>query len=167
MAPDQNNAASPNDREKQKNLDQEVREMISTLTTRLGSIQRSQKSGSSSSHNQDDEEQGVRMITLAGSNLGATMRGDVEGKGAGPQGLSLPEQEDSASYVVNSNFQAINNSIMLGGSYKTNDPGVHLDITDHNDAGEKKLRRSRRGSHGGHHHAKRSDNLSDTDSEKN
>ncbi|KAK9275291.1 hypothetical protein L1049_022553 [Liquidambar formosana] len=31
---------------------------------------------------------------------------------------------------VNSNFQAINNSIMLGGSYSTNDPGVHMDISD-------------------------------------
>ncbi|XP_047952292.1 uncharacterized protein LOC125197993 [Salvia hispanica] len=171
MAPDLNNAASPTDREKQKNLDQEVREMISTLTSRLGSIQRSQKSGSSSSHAQaDDDEQGMRMITLAGTNLGATMRGDLDDKTAAPQGLSLPEQEESASYVVNSNFQAINNSIMLGGSYKTNDPGVHLDITDyvdHND-GDKKGKKSRRGGHGGgHHHGKRSDNLSDTESEKN
>ncbi|KAG6385007.1 hypothetical protein SASPL_153831 [Salvia splendens] len=164
MAPDLNNAASPTDREKQKNLDQEVREMISTLTGRLGSIQRSHKSGSSSSHAQaDDDDQGMRMITLAGTNLGATMRGDLDDKAAAPQ----PEQEETASYVVNSNFQAINNSIMLGGSYKTNDPGVHLDITDyvdHND-GDKKGKKSRRGGH--HHHGKRSDNLSDTESEKN
>ncbi|KAG6382845.1 hypothetical protein SASPL_152000 [Salvia splendens] len=159
MAPDLNNAASPTDREKQKNLDQEVREMISTLTSRLGSIQRSHAQA-------DDDEQGMRMITLAGTNLGATMRGDLDDKATAPQ----LEQEDSASYVVNSNFQAINNSIMLGGSYKTNDPGVHLDITDyvdHND-GDKKGKKSRRGGHdGGHHHGKRSDNLSDTESEKN
>ncbi|KAH6834221.1 hypothetical protein C2S53_004584 [Perilla frutescens var. hirtella] len=161
-----------NDGEKQKNLDQEVREMISTLTARLGSIQRSNKTGSSSSQNQDEEEQGVRIITLAGSNLGATMRGDVDGKAAsgGPQELPPPaEQEDSASYVVNSNFQAINNSIMLGGSYDANDPGVHLDIADHveqNDVVHKHGRKGRKGRRGSHHHAERSDNRSDTDGEK-
>lgn len=163
MAPDLNN-----DRDKQKNLDQEVREMISALTGRLGTIQRSQKSGSSSSHSLDEDEQGVRIITLAGSNLGATMRGDVDDKGAPPRGLTLPEQEDSTSYVVNSNFQAINNSIMLDGSYKTNDPGVHLDITDHvdHDDVEKKGRKSRRGAH--HRHGRHSGNDgSGTDSEKN
>lgn len=178
MAPELNNASS-HDGDKHKNLDQDVREMISALTTRLGGLQRSHKPGSSSSsssQNQDDDEQGVRIITLAGSNLGATMRGDIDNKAAaGPQS---PEQEDeAASYVVNSNFQAINNSIMLGGSYKTNDPGVHLDITDYVDqndvAGHKKKgKKGRRGGGGGghhhHHHAERSDNLSDdTDTEKN
>lgn len=171
MAPELNNASS-HDGEKHKNLDQEVREMISALTARLGGLQRSHKPGSSStSQNQEDDEQGVRIITLAGSNLGATMRGDIDNKAAaGPQ----PEQEDdAASYVVNSNFQAINNSIMLGGTYKTNDPGVHLDITDYVDqndvvAHKKKGRKGRRGGGHHHHHAERSDNLSDdTDTEKN
>lgn len=170
MAPEINN-----DRDKQKNLDQEVREMISALTGRLGTIQRSHKLGSSSSHSQEeDDEQGVRIITLAGSNLGATMRGDMDDKGVGPQGL--PEQEDSSSYLVNSNFQAVNNSIMLDGSYRTNNPGVHLDVTDyvdHDDGDdvvvamhEKKGRKVRRGGH--HRHAAgRSDNVTGTDSEKN
>ncbi|KAG8374496.1 hypothetical protein BUALT_Bualt10G0000900 [Buddleja alternifolia] len=123
------------DGDKQKTLDQEVRELISTLTNRLASIQSSQKSGGgSSTQSQDEDENGVRVITLAGNNLGATMRGDMmDEKPAGPQGLSsLPEHEDFATYV-NSNFQAINNSIMLGGSYNTNDPGVHLDISDYVD----------------------------------
>ncbi|KAI3453283.1 hypothetical protein Pfo_009946 [Paulownia fortunei] len=152
MAPESTKPdATLNDGEKPKSLDQEVRELISVLTNRLGSIQRSQKSGGSSTNNQeDDDDQGVRIITLAGTNLGATMRGEMDEKPAGPQGLALPEQEDFATYV-NSNFQAINNSIMLGGSYKTNDPGVHLDISDyyeqddlpkHGKKGRRNMRRS-------------------------
>ncbi|KAH6803272.1 hypothetical protein C2S51_034718 [Perilla frutescens var. frutescens] len=160
--------------EKQKNLDHEVREMISALTARLGRIQRPNKTGSSSSQNlQDEEEQGARIITLAGSNLGATMRGDVDGKvSGGPQELPLPaeEQGDSASYAVNSNFQAINNSIMLGGSYDANDPGVHLDTTDYVDQNDvvvhKTGKKGKKGRRGSHHHAERSDCRSDTDGEK-
>lgn len=119
-----------NEGERQKGLDQEIRELISALTNRLSSIHRTHKSGNSSTLNQDDADQGVRIITLAGSNLGATMRGDMDEKPVGPQGLDLAEEEDFATYV-NSNFQAVNNSIMLGGSYETNDPGIHLDISDY------------------------------------
>ncbi|KAH6807543.1 hypothetical protein C2S51_028651 [Perilla frutescens var. frutescens] len=61
---------------KQKNLDQEVREMISALTTYLDSIQRSNKTGSSSSQNQDEEEQGVMIINFFRINLDITMRSD-------------------------------------------------------------------------------------------
>ncbi|KAL8053263.1 hypothetical protein ABFX02_05G059200 [Erythranthe guttata] len=137
--------ASLNDGEhhKQKSLDQEVREMISTLTNRLGSIQRSHPKSSSAAggsgphdDEDDDGDRGVRIITLAGTNLGATMRGgetDENSTGPGEQGLARPgqeEEEDFATYV-NSNFQAINNSIMFGGTYTTNDPGVHLDISDY------------------------------------
>lgn len=162
MGPD---STKPNDTENQKSLDQEVREMISTLTTRLGSIQRSQKPGSSSTQTQDnsnEDDQGVRIITLAGTNLGATMRGETtdDKTSGGPQGSpDLPEHEDFATYV-NSNFQAINNSIMFGGSYTTNDPGVHLDITDYmgreedvvKNNGKKVRRNNKRGSY-------KSDNL--------
>ncbi|KAL7111034.1 hypothetical protein ACP275_05G062800 [Erythranthe tilingii] len=138
--------ASLNDGEhhKQKSLDQEVREMISTLTNRLGSIQRSShpkssSSGGSGPHDDEDDDgdRGVRIITLAGTNLGATMRGgetDENGTGPDKQGPARPgqeeDEEDFATYV-NSNFQAINNSIMFGGTYTTNDPGVHLDISDY------------------------------------
>ncbi|KAL7149743.1 hypothetical protein ABFS83_05G061500 [Erythranthe nasuta] len=137
--------ASLNDGEhhKQKSLDQEVREMISTLTNRLGNIQRSHPKSSSAAggsgpHDDEDEdgERGVRIITLAGTNLGATMRGgetDENGTGPGQQGPARPGQEDEDDFAtyVNSNFQAINNSIMFGGTYTTNDPGVHLDISDY------------------------------------
>lgn len=166
MAPESNKlGASSHEGDKQKSLDQEVRDLISALTNRVGSMQ---KSGGSSST--DDEEQGVRIITLAGTNLGATMRSDMDDKTARTdklpeQGLGLPEQDDSQSYLVNSNFQAINNSIMMGGSYKTNDPGVHLDITDyvdHQDEIHKKGRKSKRGSYkSDHHHGERSEDDSD------
>ncbi|KAL8469759.1 hypothetical protein ACS0TY_032563 [Phlomoides rotata] len=142
--------------DKQKSLDHEVRDLISALTNRLGATQ---KPGGSSST--DDEEQGVGIITLAGSNLGATMRGDMDDKTA----PGLPEQlqqddDSSSSYLVNRNFQAINNSIMLGGSYKTNDPGVHLDITDyvdHNDIHKKGRKKSKRGSYKSDHHVQPSE----------
>ncbi|XP_051144942.1 uncharacterized protein LOC127260923 [Andrographis paniculata] len=133
MAPDRINLDAPSrNGVEQKSFDQEIKELISTLTNRLGSIQRSPNNPGDYSGSQDDEDQGVRIITLAGSNLGATMRG---GRGddkpaSDPQGQGVePEQEDFATFV-NSNFQAINNSIMMGGSYETNDPGVHLNIVD-------------------------------------
>ncbi|XP_073133164.1 uncharacterized protein [Henckelia pumila] len=120
--------------EKPKNIDREVRELISALTSRLTAMQRSQKNGNSMDlNNQESNEHGVRMITLAGSNLGASMRGEIDQKPDALQGdQAVPESEDFATYV-NSNFQAINNSIMLGGSYETNDPGVHLDISEYKD----------------------------------
>ncbi|KAL6579353.1 hypothetical protein OROMI_009569 [Orobanche minor] len=125
--------------ERQKTLDREIKELISALTTCLGSIQRSQNPGGSANHSQDEEdEEGVKIITLTGNNLGATMRANMDDKpviGTQGFGLAQPEQEDPATYV-NSNFQAINNSIMLGGSYKTNDPGVHLDISDYDEHSE-------------------------------
>ncbi|KAL3834881.1 hypothetical protein ACJIZ3_009617 [Penstemon smallii] len=125
MAPPENATSSMSiNGEKQKNLDQEIRELISALTNR---IKHTQKSSSNSNNNVDeeDDDNGVSIITLAGSNLGATMRDE---KPAQAQGVE--QDDDFAPTYVNSNFQAINNSIMLGGSYETNDPGVHLDITD-------------------------------------
>ncbi|KAL6568862.1 hypothetical protein OROHE_003603 [Orobanche hederae] len=137
--------------ERQKTLDREIKELISALNTCLGSIQRSQNPGGSSNHSQDEEdEEGVKIITLTGNNLGATMRANMDDKPViGTQGLGLaqPEQEDPATYV-NSNFQAINNSIMLGGSYKTNDPGVHLDISDYEEHSEENPKRGEKSGDG-------------------
>ncbi|XP_034711899.1 uncharacterized protein LOC117934344 [Vitis riparia] len=112
--------------EKQKQFDREIRDMISALTNRLSDLQQVQKQGSSQQDDEDDR--GVRIITLAGSNTGATMRGELDEKPGHP-GLSVGENEALNTYV-NSNFQSVNNSIMMGGSYSTNDPGVHMDISD-------------------------------------
>ncbi|KAJ8539810.1 hypothetical protein K7X08_014062 [Anisodus acutangulus] len=98
--------------------DNEIKNMISALTKRLGSLKNVRnKAAPGNSSQSDDDDHGTRIITLAGTNVGASMRGEME------------ENEALKTYV-NNNFQSLNNSIMLGGSYCTNDPGVHLDIAD-------------------------------------
>ncbi|KAM6588287.1 hypothetical protein CsatA_010892 [Cannabis sativa] len=121
----------------QKNkLDREVRDMVSAITSRLTNIHKmSSNQGHDHQNNddEDDDDNGVRIITLAGTNTGATLRGELDDnsdtlhKGVEPP--LLGESETMKTYV-NSNFQAINNSIMMGGSYNTNDPGVHVEISD-------------------------------------
>ncbi|XP_020232365.1 uncharacterized protein LOC109812739 [Cajanus cajan] len=103
----------------QKHLDREIREMMSAITDRV-------TGGGSSQHLEKEDEDDRRIITLAGSNDGATMRSELDEK----KGKKSEGEGEALSTFVNSNFQAINNSIMLGGSYQANDPGVHLDIHD-------------------------------------
>ncbi|PRQ16778.1 hypothetical protein RchiOBHm_Chr7g0187911 [Rosa chinensis] len=119
-----------------KQLDRELREMITSITNRVTDLH---KSGSGHGHEEDEDEHGVRIITLAGNNTGATLRSELDDhqdnhrKRGGHHGLHLggpDEDPEGLSTYVNSNFQAINNSLVMGGSYTTNDPGVHLDITD-------------------------------------
>ncbi|KAI4312799.1 hypothetical protein MLD38_037591 [Melastoma candidum] len=120
------------DQESHKNVDREARDMVASIMGRISGLHKpfggsgsSSGSGSGSTHD-EEEDGGVRVITLAGTNVGATMQGDMEGK---LEGMSTGEPDDLSTYV-NSNFQAVNNSIMMGGSYTANDPGVHLDILD-------------------------------------
>ncbi|KAL9680289.1 hypothetical protein QQ045_018167 [Rhodiola kirilowii] len=144
--------------EKHKQLDHEIRDMIAALTKRLAELQHIHKSASSasshghahgddsshhqhrignhdddSSHHQhrighhDDDHRGLRIITLAGSNQGATMHGELMDDKANTDD---DDPYEALGTYVNSNFQAINNSIMMEGSYTTNDPGVHMDISD-------------------------------------
>ncbi|CAI8590969.1 unnamed protein product [Vicia faba] len=96
----------PTEAEKHKNLDREIREMVSAITGRVTNFH---KPGSTH-HLDNEDEHGARIITLAGTNEGATLRSEMDEKIG--------------------NFQAINNSVMLGGSYHANDPGVHMDIED-------------------------------------
>ncbi|XP_054801157.1 uncharacterized protein LOC129305201 [Prosopis cineraria] len=118
--------SAASDAEKHKQLDREIREMVSTITHRVTDLHKS--SGSGSGQNlEDDEDGGVRIITLAGNNTGATLRSALDEKSAQSHGSEEPE---ALSTYVNSNFQAINNSMMLGGSYEANDPGVRLDISE-------------------------------------
>ncbi|XP_021290948.1 uncharacterized protein LOC110421634 [Herrania umbratica] len=109
--------------DKSRYLDKELKDMVSAITHRISGIH---KPGSS--QHEDDQEHPASIITLAGNNSGATMRSELDDKSS-PQGISLGEP-DALSTYVNSNFQAVNNSIMLGSSYNTNDPGVHLDVSD-------------------------------------
>lgn len=116
--------------DKRKQLDRGIKDMVTAMTHRVSDFH---KSGSSNLQDQDDQDDdhGVRIITLAGTNTGATMRSELDEKPnpAADHGFSFGEPEPLSTYV-NSNFQAINNSIMMGGSYESNDPGVHLDISD-------------------------------------
>ncbi|XP_028764974.1 uncharacterized protein LOC114722992 [Neltuma alba] len=112
--------------EKHRQLDREIREMVSAITHRVTDLQKS--SGSGSAQNlEDEEDDGVRIITLAGNNTGATLRSELGEKSGQFHGS---EEQDELDTYVNSNFQAINNSMMMGGSYEANDPGVCLDISE-------------------------------------
>ncbi|XVF53227.1 hypothetical protein PTKIN_Ptkin05aG0083000 [Pterospermum kingtungense] len=121
--------SSTGEGDKHRQIDKEIKDMVSAITHRLSGIH---KPGSSHHEDaaDDDDEHGVRIITLAGNNAGATMRSELDDdQKQSPDGISLGES-DALSTYVNSNFQSVNNSIMLSSSYNTNDPGVHLDVSD-------------------------------------
>lgn len=127
----------PLEEEKPKKLDHEVRDMVSAIVGRISNLQRP----GSSQTSEEDDDRGVRIVTLAGNNVGATLKSEMDEKSSGPD-----EELDAMSTYVNSNFQAVNNSIMMGGSYTTNDPGVHLDVSDFVEHREKDHRKP--GKHG-------------------
>lgn len=115
---------SPSEGEKHRQLNKDIRDMVSAITHRATDFH---KSGSTHHHLEKDEEHGLSMVTLAGNNNGATMRSELDDKSSNH---SHGDEPEALSTFVNSNFQAINNSLMFGGSYQANDPGVHLDISD-------------------------------------
>ncbi|GFS44549.1 hypothetical protein Acr_00g0091010 [Actinidia rufa] len=105
--------------------------MTSAVTHRLADLQRHvhMEQTPSTQLQQGHDHNGFRIITLTGSNTGAAMRGQLDDKywSSSGHGENVDEADALATYV-NSNFQAINNSIMLGGTYSTNNPGVHMDM---------------------------------------
>ncbi|KAL6006638.1 hypothetical protein ACLOJK_032131 [Asimina triloba] len=111
----------------QKRLDREIKEMVSMLTNHITELQPNKnKAGSGDEVRTDeDDDRGVRVITLAGNNTGATMRAGL-GEMLEGQGF---DHEMLGAYA-NSNCQAVNNSIMMNGSYTAEDPGVHIVISD-------------------------------------
>ncbi|CAN6195600.1 unnamed protein product [Urochloa humidicola] len=83
-------------------------------------------------------EQGYRVVTLAGHNVGASM---VLGGGAPPPAppgaAEEPEAPGAGSTAaprvaanVNSNVQSVNNSSMEGSTLSAGSPGVHVDVKD-------------------------------------
>ncbi|MED6155076.1 hypothetical protein PIB30_002286 [Stylosanthes scabra] len=153
----------------QQSLDREIREMVSAITNRVTDFH---KSGSTQNHHHspthDDDDRGVRIITLAGTNDGATLKGELDDKSPGKTSSHHHHHDhdveaEPLSTYVNSNFQAINNSMMIGGSFHANDPGVHLDISDftepipphHHKHGKKGKKKEKEGSksdlHSSHH----------------
>ncbi|KAK7412471.1 hypothetical protein VNO78_03935 [Psophocarpus tetragonolobus] len=122
MPSESSTKSPPADGDKHRHLDREIREMVSAITHRVTDFQ---KSGSTH-HSEKEDEHDTRIITLAGTNDGATLRSELDEK----SGKTSLGESEALSTFVNSNFQAVNNSIMFGGSYQANDPGVHLDISD-------------------------------------
>lgn len=131
-------SGSSSEGDKHKHLHREVRDMVSAITHRLTNIH---KSGSVQAGQEefDEDDNSVRIITLTGTNTGATLRGELDDKSLGLDGdQPVLGESDAFRTYVNSNFQAVNNSIMMGGSYNTNDPGVHVEISDFVDPKESK-----------------------------
>ncbi|KAI3981141.1 hypothetical protein MKX01_032281 [Papaver californicum] len=151
----------------QRQLDREVRDMLSTLTNRLTDLH--SNNNKSSDHHQsihvggggeDEEEHGVRIITLAGTNMGATMKAESSDDQKSSYGISPTTFDNEAmTAYANSNFQAINNSIMLGGSYKCNDPGVHMETSDYLEENHRHKHQNKKG--------KTKENIGTSSSKKN
>ncbi|KAL0924123.1 hypothetical protein M5K25_004932 [Dendrobium thyrsiflorum] len=100
-------------------LNHELRDVISILTGL----------GQTGNVGADDA---MGIITLAGSNKGAMMK--MEGHGASiDQTVAAvnPNGGEGTEAFANSNYQSINNSIVIGGSCGAEDPGVHLLIQDY------------------------------------
>ncbi|WVZ83121.1 hypothetical protein U9M48_030298 [Paspalum notatum var. saurae] len=85
------------------------------------------------------------IITLAGENSGATMEaagdaedlvvvGNADENGEEEDDGGQEEEEDVVvSAYTNSNYQAVNNSVLVAGSCAVNDPGVHVVVVEHVD----------------------------------
>ncbi|CAN6971023.1 hypothetical protein IGI04_034135 [Brassica rapa subsp. trilocularis] len=106
----------------QQHFRHDLKNMISSVT-HMGA----DKAGPSQ-YEEEKEEDGISAITLAGSNLGATMKTELDDN-QGDSYKNGGQELDFLTTFVNSNFQAVNNSIMMGAKYETHDPGVHLDIS--------------------------------------
>ncbi|GLT67298.1 hypothetical protein SLA2020_396160 [Shorea laevis] len=125
--------------DKQRQFDREIKGMVTAITQRVSEIH---KPGSSR-HEEDGDSGGANVIMLAGTNHGATMRSEMDEKSGVPQGKLSVGEPDALNTYVNSNFQAVNNSIMLDSRYNTNDPGVRMEVSegfefDHQGPKEKK-----------------------------
>ncbi|CAL9159573.1 unnamed protein product [Musa hybrid cultivar] len=120
-------ASGSNGDNHQRNMQHEVRDMISTLTNRLMALGRSTaRSEAKSQEAGDAADHGLRVVTLAGDNKGASMKADMEELMDTHGGVY--DDDSGMCTHANSNFQAVNNSIVLGGSCSAEDPGVHLSM---------------------------------------
>lgn len=85
----------------------------------------------------DDASGKNTIITLAGENNGATMEAAAEAEDlvvveAGEHGEGEEEEVEVSAYT-NSNYQAVNNSVLVAGSCAVRDPGVHVVVVEHVD----------------------------------
>lgn len=103
--------------------------MISTLTDRLTALGRSVPRSDAKGQEAGDAYPGLGVITMAGDNKGASMKADMEELGDAHGGLY--SDDGGMCTYTNSNYQAVNNSILLGGSCAAKDPGVHVVISEY------------------------------------
>lgn len=118
------------DEHNHRKIDHELRDMISTLTHHLTGLGKDGGGGSTG-------DRSLGMVMLAGSNKGAVMKADLLDEAAeygtdhhhhGSEKKGVDESKLSA--YANSNYQAVNNSIMIDGKCEAEDPGVHIEIVD-------------------------------------
>lgn len=134
--------------EQQKSLQQGIKDDISNLTRRLSELHSQQNL--SSNGDQKLQDLGVRVITLAGENRGATMDMGSESRKNGmldfqkvnskPNGANKNEESPDENHrhkaagpvnaFVNSNIQAANNSILFHSTCPHRDPGVRLALSN-------------------------------------
>ncbi|KAG1362432.1 101 kDa malaria antigen [Cocos nucifera] len=128
------------DEQSQRHKEHEIRDMISKLTRQLTALG---KSSALSGRGEDEEaDDGVRIITPAGGIEGARMEANSEEMVDTHVALYAEEREMSA--YTNSNYQAINNSILLGGSCTADDPGVHVVMSGYAKRMEMVIRRKKK-----------------------
>jgi len=111
---------------------------VSTAVTKLNENLATALNGADATANN------TTVITLAGENSGATMEAEdlvVVGNADAEEEENdedHDQQEDEEEDVVisaytNSNYQAVNNSVLVSGSCAVNDPGVHVVVVEHVD----------------------------------
>lgn len=138
--------------------------MVSAIMHRISGLHKHAAAGGSGPPHEEDDR-GVRIIMLTGNNTGAALHTKMDHERPGHSRSHGPveygEEDDGGpmSTFVNSNFQAINNSITMGGSHEVSDPGVHMEISDFVE--HKKLGQSKHGKRKGERKEKENAGMSD------
>lgn len=104
-----------------RNLNDEINSMVSNLT------------GALTPNADEGEDAGFRIITISGTNTGATMKADRLQHGVMQANEIIydgGEDENCLDAYANNNYQAVNNSVLVGGSYSADDPGVHVEMVN-------------------------------------
>ncbi|XP_020591393.1 uncharacterized protein LOC110032191 [Phalaenopsis equestris] len=112
-------SSPPTKEQSHQQLNRELRDAISILT------------GLGKTRNGDSDD-ALGIITVAGTNKGAVMK--MEGPEAAIDQISAAVNRngrEGTEAIANSNYQSMNNSIVIGGSCGAEDPGVHLLVQDY------------------------------------
>ncbi|XP_074581320.1 uncharacterized protein LOC141837847 [Curcuma longa] len=83
----------------------------------------------------EEQGEGAGLVMLTGENTGAVTKADgrlLQQLAVDTQG-EMRADEASLSAFANSNYQAVNNSVVVGGRCAVEDPGVHIEILENDD----------------------------------